>query len=325
MADNSDEPDSPGPMPSPWARPADGTAVASAGGARHDGWTGERMAKFCEALADTGLVVEACLAAGKSTVGAYALRRRDPVFAAAWEAALTIARERLADSLLARSIEGSVEQYYKDGVLVGEKRVIDNRLGLAILRRLDRLAETGTPLGTGGARLPTGRVCPERSRGERSRGTHNQLMDWDLALAAMRSGEPAALAEALAMLRGQPAELNELNDPPNSLLTGDDDTDDQEPDDAAERCWQDDEDEDEKHWMTTYPPPDGFTGYQRGRWGDEDYERSCSREESALLDRNLEAGLSEYRAEDAALRDAWFARLAEQLAEPAANVHLDTE
>ncbi len=40
---------------------------------------------------------------------AYAARRRNPVFAAAWDAALTIARERLADTLLARSMEGNVE------------------------------------------------------------------------------------------------------------------------------------------------------------------------------------------------------------------------
>ena len=85
------------------------------------------MATFCETLAETGLVVDACLAAGKSTVSAYALRRRNALFAAAWEGALTIARERLADTLLARSIEGSVEQYYRDGELVGERKLVDNR------------------------------------------------------------------------------------------------------------------------------------------------------------------------------------------------------
>lgn len=34
---------------------------------RHDGWTGEKMAKLGEALADSGLVGDACLAAGKSS------------------------------------------------------------------------------------------------------------------------------------------------------------------------------------------------------------------------------------------------------------------
>jgi hypothetical protein len=112
---------------------------------RHDGWTGEKMAIFCETLAETAVVAEACDQAGMSPSGAYAARRRNPVFAAAWDAALTIARERLADTLLARSMEGNVEQIYKDGELVGERHVLDNRLGLAILRRLDRLAEMAWP------------------------------------------------------------------------------------------------------------------------------------------------------------------------------------
>jgi len=82
---------------------------------RHDGWTGALMAKFCETLAETGIVVDACLAVGKSTNTAYANRRRNPLFAGMWEAALGVARGRLADALLARSIEGSVEFYYRDG------------------------------------------------------------------------------------------------------------------------------------------------------------------------------------------------------------------
>ena len=116
------------------------TAAALPATIRHDGWTGEKMAIFCETLAETAIVAEACDAALMGISGAYAARRRSPVFAAAWDAALGIARERLADTLLARSIEGNVEQIYRDGVVVGESNVIDNRLGLAILRRLDRLA-----------------------------------------------------------------------------------------------------------------------------------------------------------------------------------------
>ena len=147
---------------------------------RHDGWTGERMATFCETLAETAVVAEACEAAGMGISGAYAARRRSPVFAAAWDAALSIARERLADTLLARSMEGNVEQVYKDGELVGERHLIDNRLGLAILRRLDSVrgtclsrASTGdlhraTEASTGSMRSTrsasaTTRVWPRRS------------------------------------------------------------------------------------------------------------------------------------------------------------------
>ena len=280
----------------PW-----GSLRATDGSSRSNGWTGERMATFCETLADTGLVVDACLAAGKSTVGAYALRRRSPIFAAAWEAALTIARERLADTLLARSIEGGVEQYYKDGELVGEKRVIDNRLGLAILRRLDRLAETGSPVSTRGERRAPA-VRPQRA------------MDWDLALSALRSREPDAVAEALAMLSGKGDELNELNGPPDSFVERDDEADDDDDEDEDNPCWQQDECG-ETVWMTSFPPPDGFTGYQKGDWGDEDYERECSAEERSLLERTVAAELGEGRAEEEAVRDSWFARLEAQLAD----------
>jgi len=50
---------------------------------RHDGWTGEKMAIFCETLAETAVVAEACDAARMGISGAYAARRRNPVFAAA--------------------------------------------------------------------------------------------------------------------------------------------------------------------------------------------------------------------------------------------------
>ena len=35
---------------------------------RHDGWTGDVMAKFLETLAETGIVMDACDAAGRQSV-----------------------------------------------------------------------------------------------------------------------------------------------------------------------------------------------------------------------------------------------------------------
>lgn len=132
---------------------------------RHDGWTGEKMATFCEALAETAVVAEACDAARMGISGAYAARRRNPIFAAAWDAALSIARERLADTLLARSMEGNIEQIYKDGELVGERHVLDNRLGLQILRRLDRLAERSLCSCAGRSLVQSKNSGPLRSHG----------------------------------------------------------------------------------------------------------------------------------------------------------------
>ncbi|MEO6361154.1 MAG: hypothetical protein ABIO43_11375 [Sphingomicrobium sp.] len=108
---------------------------------RHDGWTPDRIATFLEVLADTGIVAEACRAVGMSREGAYPLRNRDPVFAAAWRAAQAKARPVVADGLLERSITGTVEHYYRDGVLVGERRHYESWLGLAMLKRLDKQAQ----------------------------------------------------------------------------------------------------------------------------------------------------------------------------------------
>jgi hypothetical protein len=136
-------------------------------------------------------------------------------------------------------------------------------------------------------------------------------MDWDLALSAMRSSDPEAVAEALAMLRGEHPEAHETHDPPHPLIEQHEDNEDDAPDDGTGRCWLDDE---EGIWMTNFPPLDGFTGYQQGQWGDAGYQRECSPEERALLDRGDANDLAYYRAGDAALRDSWFARVEAQLA-----------
>lgn len=62
----------------------------------HRGWTPERKVLFHETLAQSGVVLEAARAAGMSAHAAYALRNRDPLFDTGWEAALTLARRRLA-------------------------------------------------------------------------------------------------------------------------------------------------------------------------------------------------------------------------------------
>ena len=261
---------------------------------RWDGWTGEKIAIFCETLAETAVVAEACDEANMSVAGAYAARRRNPLFAAAWDAALTIARERLADTLLARSMEGNVEQIYRDGELVGERHSLDNRLGLAILRRLDRLAETGLSTSSRGVRAAT---APAPAP---------QPVDWELAITALRTGDDAGVAQALALAKSY--EVEEVEGPPVSLS--------QEPEtiDLSPRCWLDEMDQ---VWMTDFPPPDGFDGYESGDYDDigdeESYARACTAEEVAVLEADRQAVRDAERAEDAALRDAWFSYLRGEL------------
>jgi hypothetical protein len=280
---------------------------------RHDGWTGEKMSTFCETLAETAVVAEACEAARMGISGAYAARRRNPVFAAAWDAALTIARERLADTLLARSMEGNVEQIYKDGVLVGERHVIDNRLGLAILRRLDRLAETGMTVSARGERFTVsgeGRGPGQRETAGSRRlgpGPRRGQFDWGAAVIALRTGDDEGVANALALHNSN--EVEEVEGPPDSLIQ----PDENEELDLSDRCWWSEVD---GCWLTDFPPPEGFTGYESRPYDDidddEPYERACTEEEIKILEADARADRAAERAEDEALRNQWFAFLREE-------------
>ena len=275
---------------------------------RHDGWTGEKMAIFCETLAETAVVAEACEVARMGISGAYACRRRNPVFAAAWDAALAIARERLADTLLARSMEGNIEQIWRDGEVVGERHVLDNRLGLAILRRLDRLAETGLSLHSNqppnSVRAPQPRTGSGGSRS--APAPRSKPVDWELAINALQTGDEAAVCKALALVKGD--EVEEVDDTPNrSPSPHVDDADDPEEIDLSDRCWKDPD----SPWMTDFPPPADFAGYQSCDYGDPDstYKRECTPEETAILEGGIARAHAADRAEQEALRDQWFALL----------------
>jgi hypothetical protein len=108
---------------------------------RHDGWTPARKAQFLEALAGDGNVRAACARVGLSREAAYRLRRRDPLFARAWAAAQVQARESVGEVFGTRAIEGIEEEVWYRGEVVGTRRRYDNRLLLAHMARLDKLAE----------------------------------------------------------------------------------------------------------------------------------------------------------------------------------------
>jgi hypothetical protein len=111
---------------------------------RHDGFTPERIADFLRNLAATGVVDHAAAAVGVSASAAYAFRnrRQGRAFARMWDAILVNrARDRLASELQSRAIAGCVSVRKRDGEIVGEYHYYDNRLAMALLTRLDRLAE----------------------------------------------------------------------------------------------------------------------------------------------------------------------------------------
>jgi len=101
------------------------------------GWNAPCQRRFIEALAETGSVHLAAKAAGLSARGAYALRLRSGPFAAAWDNAQQLAVGRLSALAFDRAIHGRVDQVYRDGALIAEKRVPSDRLLMWLLARLD--------------------------------------------------------------------------------------------------------------------------------------------------------------------------------------------
>jgi hypothetical protein len=108
---------------------------------RHDGWTPAARAAFLDALAKIGSVAPALAAVGKASSGAYALRRRDPDFRAAWDAAIEQARVPVHTRLVERAMTGEWIRFVDaDG---HERSAIyrhDTRFALALLTRLERKA-----------------------------------------------------------------------------------------------------------------------------------------------------------------------------------------
>ena len=260
---------------------------------RHDGWDGEKKATFCQTLAETGVVSDACFAARMSAKSAYALRHRDKLFASAWEAALSMARARLADDLLARSLQGSQELITRDGCIVGERHHFDNKLAFAMLRRLDRRAELGA----------TFRVPP---RGEAPLPAPALNGEWQPLLDALSEERADDAARLLAPEPLEGDKGNEGNDPLNS-------TEDEKPRFDHKRIWRS---WSTGKWRTSFPPPADFDGDQDGEWEDPDYWRDLTLGEIRAL---VAAGIAdpedaeEYRMisidEDEAERDAFFRSL----------------
>jgi hypothetical protein len=118
------------------AMPFDGVPLESSR-KRLAGWSAERQRLFLTMLAETGSVHLAAQAARLSARGAYMLRARSPAFARAWNAAQQLAVGRLSALAFDRAINGRVEQVYRDGDLVGERRVPSDKLLMWLLARLD--------------------------------------------------------------------------------------------------------------------------------------------------------------------------------------------
>ncbi|MEA3063878.1 MAG: hypothetical protein QOJ27_306 [Sphingomonadales bacterium] len=59
-------------------------------------------------------------------------------------------------------------------------------------------------------------------------------------------------------------------------------------------------------WWTGFPPPAGFDGEEQGEYGDDDYERTLSAQEQAVVDAELDREDAEQLASETARRDRFF-------------------
>src|SRR5206468_10317060 len=102
---------------------------------RSDGWTVEKQCAFIEALAEAGIVEEACRRVGMSRTSADNLRRRPcgGHFRRAWEAAVDYSLYRIEEDAFIRSRRGVARPIFHKGEQVGEWRYYDERLTMFLL------------------------------------------------------------------------------------------------------------------------------------------------------------------------------------------------
>lgn len=103
---------------------------------RHDGWTVEKQYAFIEALAESGIVEDACRRVGMSRTAADNLRRRPSgaPFRRAWQAAVDYALHRVEENAHRRARDGVARPIFHKGEQVDEWRHYDERLTMFLLR-----------------------------------------------------------------------------------------------------------------------------------------------------------------------------------------------
>jgi hypothetical protein len=279
---------------------------------RHDGWTPAARAAFLDVLAKSGVVTDACREVQRSSQAAYALRNRDPLFAAGWEAALTMARARLADDLFHRAVHGTYDQIWKDGVVIAERHRHDNRLSIAVLNRLDARCDRAQRLAEPAIRAAANWDAYLSALAE------DRTVDLEAMLAAPPPAsfdeDEDAYDDDAILGRGSDAMLiRQLHQLGAGKALDEGEEEEEDDGDDEPRVWIEDH-----SWRTDYPPPAGFNGYEDGTYGDLDYSRQCTPEERELLDRCYPDAIVDEAAEqlqaDETERDSFFSGMAQELA-----------
>jgi len=92
---------------------------------RRDSWTRAKRAAFLDELAASCNVTRACREAGMSRDAAYNLRRRDPVFRAAWTTAIEEGEEVLRAVLISRALGTADADLIEQNARDADRRVRD--------------------------------------------------------------------------------------------------------------------------------------------------------------------------------------------------------
>jgi hypothetical protein len=260
-------------------------------------WTPACQRAFLEALAFGGSVMRAAKEVNKSPRSAYDLRfRRDgAAFRLGWDAAILVSRDVVQDMLMDRAVNGYEEVTSKldDGTVMRGK--FDNRLGMGLLGRLDRMAESQAIKGSRNAQVML--VC----------------QDFESFLDLIeRGGKGSEAALFFAARDPDPVENRRPFDYELDRISAADaavpDMLDEEPEVAAERLgvWFD---EDEQDWRTNFPKAqaeDEEPTTEIGFFGDQDYERSLTLAEETAHLAALARTRQPWIEAAAKARDAWF-------------------
>ncbi|MEP6785509.1 MAG: hypothetical protein ABI898_07170 [Sphingomonadales bacterium] len=245
---------------------------------RHDGWTPERQCIFLDDLATCGMVRHAAISAHMSHEAAYKLRHRSDgsAFRVGWDAALLLARVRLADTLMERALEGQEDVVVRDNYTgTRTRRRHDNRLALSLLARLDRLAVKPQA-------VPDGDTLAADDHGD----ARVVAGAWEAFLDLVANGADAAALDAFLTVHRPVAPLPETASGPCQLHDPED-ADDSGHAELLESytVWWDAERDD---YRTNFPPPPGFNGDEEGEIDEDytgwpDYHRSLTPREAVYV------------------------------------------
>ena len=297
-------------------------------------WTPQLQRDFLENFATTGSVKISAAKVGMSPSAVYQLKQRPEgaAFRIGCAAAVMIARARLADELLDRAIWGqeeTVEMLREDGRSFAKRRRTDARLGLAMLARLDRMAEARADAGEAmlaqivagdwpgflslfdAAQAAMPAAAEDEAAADGDTAAEGAPAHGLVAALALWLAGRDARANPLAALWADSAIANEVarisaetEAAPDHEIAPDRAPPSAEEEAAAMDVWYD---EDTAEWQTNFPPPAGFDGMEEGLFGDPDYWRTLDSAEADAFAAQRAAEAEPLRIAGEAARRAFFA------------------